>query len=161
MAKYVIIGGVAGGATAAARLRRLAEEADIIVFEKGEHISYANCGLPYYLGGIIPDRERLFVQTPASFGGRFRIDVRVKNEVMRIDPAKQVVHALHRFAVNQLIKQRRQCQRHQRQRRVNVDIALGRRDGKKHDNQGYPGQGQPESRLTAGSPPPVWQGKQS
>lgn len=92
MAKYVIIGGVAGGATAAARLRRLAEEADIIVFEKGEHISYANCGLPYYLGGIIPDRERLFVQTPASFGGRFRIDVRVKNEVMRIDPAKQVVH---------------------------------------------------------------------
>lgn len=82
--KYVIIGGVAGGATAAARLRRVDEMADILLLEKGPHISYANCGLPYYIGGVITDREKLLVQTPKSFGKRFRIDVRVKNEVLSI-----------------------------------------------------------------------------
>lgn len=65
--KYVIVGGVAGGATAAARIRRNTEKAEIILFEKGEYISYANCGLPYYIGGVIRDRERLFVQTPEAF----------------------------------------------------------------------------------------------
>ena len=65
--KYMIIGGVAGGASTAARLRRLDEQAEIILFEKGEYISYANCGLPYYIGGVIEERERLFVQTPVSF----------------------------------------------------------------------------------------------
>lgn len=64
--KYMIIGGVAGGASTAARLRRLDEQAEIILFEKGEYISYANCGLPYYIGGVIEERERLFVQTPVS-----------------------------------------------------------------------------------------------
>ena len=73
--KYVIIGGVAGGATAAARLRRVDEMSEIILLEKGPHISYANCGLPYYIGGVITDREKLLVQTPESFGKRFRIDV--------------------------------------------------------------------------------------
>ncbi|MBP7462078.1 MAG: FAD-dependent oxidoreductase, partial [Candidatus Delongbacteria bacterium] len=86
MSKYVIIGGVAGGASAAARLRRLDEKAEIILLERGEHISYANCGLPYYLGGVIQERDRLFVQTPEGFGGRFRIDVRVNHEVVRINP---------------------------------------------------------------------------
>ena len=75
--KYIIIGGVAGGATAAARIRRIDETGEIILFEKGEHISYANCGLPYYIGGTIADRDRLFVQTPEAFGKRFNIDVRI------------------------------------------------------------------------------------
>lgn len=83
--KYIIIGGVAGGATTAARLRRLDEKAEIIIFEKGEHISYANCGLPYYIGGIIKERNNLFVQTPQSFGKRFNLDVRVLSEVTKID----------------------------------------------------------------------------
>lgn len=83
--KYLIIGGVAGGATAAARIRRIDEKAEIIMFEKGKYISYANCGLPYYIGGTIAEREKLFLQTPASFGGRFNIDVRVENEVLYID----------------------------------------------------------------------------
>ena len=77
--KFIIVGGVAGGATAAARIRRNTEQAEIILFEKGEYISYANCGLPYYLGNVIEERERLFVQTPESFGKRFNIDVRVKS----------------------------------------------------------------------------------
>ncbi len=89
--KYLIIGGVAGGATAAARIRRLSEDAEIILFEKGEHISYANCGLPYYIGGTISDREKLLVQTPESFGTRFNIDVRVNSEVVAIDRAKKTV----------------------------------------------------------------------
>lgn len=89
--KHIIVGGVAGGATAAARIRRADEQAEIILFEKGKYISYANCGLPYYIGGAITEREKLFVQTPASFGGRFNIDVRVENEVVGIDPiAKRV-----------------------------------------------------------------------
>jgi len=85
MNKIVIIGGVAGGATAAARLRRLDEQAEIIMFERGEHISFANCGLPYYIGGAIADREDLLLQTPASFHQRFNIDVRVKCEVLSIN----------------------------------------------------------------------------
>ncbi len=83
--KYLIIGGVAGGATAAARIRRLSEDAEIILFEKGEYISYANCGLPYYIGGVIKERERLLVQTAEGFGRRFGIDVRVRSEVTAID----------------------------------------------------------------------------
>lgn len=90
--KYVIIGGVAGGATTAARLRRIDENAEIIMLEKGEHISYANCGLPYYIGGIIKEREKLLVQTPESFGGRFNIDVRIFSEVNDIDFETQTVN---------------------------------------------------------------------
>ncbi|MBN8707472.1 MAG: FAD-dependent oxidoreductase [Bacteroidetes bacterium] len=89
--KILIIGGVAGGASTAARLRRLDESADIILFEKGPHISYANCGLPYYIGGIIEKREKLFLQTPESFGTRFKLDVRVNSEVMSVDPAAKSV----------------------------------------------------------------------
>lgn len=89
--RYMIIGGVAGGASAAARLRRLDEEAEILLFEKGENISYANCGLPYYIGGVIEERERLFVQTPESFRARFRIDVRVRSEVKAIDPEQKTI----------------------------------------------------------------------
>jgi len=84
MGKIAIVGGVAGGATTAARLRRLDEKAEIVLFERGEHISYANCGLPYYIGGTISERERLFVQTPEGFSARFNIEVRVKHEVLRI-----------------------------------------------------------------------------
>lgn len=89
--KYLIVGGVAGGATAAARIRRLTEDAEIILFEKGKYISYANCGLPYYIGGVIEERDRLFVQTPQAFGRRFQIDVRVEHEVTAIDTAQQRV----------------------------------------------------------------------
>ncbi|MEE0977991.1 MAG: FAD-dependent oxidoreductase [Muribaculaceae bacterium] len=89
--KYLIIGGVAGGATAAARIRRLSEQAEIVLFEKGEHISYANCGLPYYIGGVIAERDRLLVQTPESFGRRFNVDVRVRSEVTAIDRARKCV----------------------------------------------------------------------
>ncbi|MBQ5748203.1 MAG: FAD-dependent oxidoreductase, partial [Bacteroidales bacterium] len=89
--KYIIVGGVAGGATAAARIRRNTENAQVILFEKGEYISYANCGLPYYIGGVIEDRERLFVQTPESFGQRFNIDVRVNSEVVSIDREAKIV----------------------------------------------------------------------
>lgn len=89
--KHVIIGGVAGGATAAARIRRVDEQAEIVLLEKGDYISYANCGLPYYIGGKIADREKLFVQTPESFGRRFAVDVRVGNEVTAIDPKAKTV----------------------------------------------------------------------
>ena len=83
--KYVIVGGVAGGATAAARIRRNTESAEIVLLERGNYISYANCGLPYYLGGVIRDRSRLLVQTSESFGRRFNIDVRVGSEVIAIE----------------------------------------------------------------------------
>ena len=89
--KYIIIGGVAGGATAAARLRRVDEKCDILLLEKGKYISYANCGLPYYIGGVIDEREKLLVQTPASFGQRFRVDVRVENEVIAIHPQNKTI----------------------------------------------------------------------
>lgn len=89
--KHIIIGGVAGGATAAARIRRADEFAEIILIEKGKNISYANCGLPYYIGDVIPDRDKLFVQTPASFGGRFNIDVRVQHEVVKIHSKNKTI----------------------------------------------------------------------
>jgi len=89
--KHVIIGGVAGGATAAARIRRIDEFAEIIILEKGKYISYANCGLPYYIGGTIEDRDELFLQTPESFGKRFNADVRVENTVVNIDTTAKTV----------------------------------------------------------------------
>lgn len=89
--KVVIIGGVAGGATAAARIRRLDEEAEVIVFEKSGFISYANCGLPYYIGGIIEDESALALQTPKSFYRRFNVDMRVHHEVMSIDVKEKMV----------------------------------------------------------------------
>ncbi|MEI8280439.1 MAG: FAD-dependent oxidoreductase, partial [Bacteroidota bacterium] len=84
---------VAGGASTAARLRRLDEHAEILIFERGAYISYANCGLPYYIGEVIKDRNKLFVQTATAFNKRFNIDVRVKTEVTAIDPIKKVVTA--------------------------------------------------------------------
>lgn len=84
--KTVIVGGVAGGASAAARLRRLDENAEIVIFERSGYISYANCGLPYYIGGIITDKEELTLQSPQSFKSRFNIDVRVNHEVVKINP---------------------------------------------------------------------------
>ncbi|MFD4182618.1 FAD/NAD(P)-binding oxidoreductase, partial [Rhodococcus sp. NPDC058514] len=89
--KVVIVGGVAGGMSAATRLRRLDEEAEIVVFERGAHVSFANCGLPYYAGGVIEDRESLLLQTPASLAARFRLDVRVRTEVIAVDPAARTV----------------------------------------------------------------------
>jgi NADPH-dependent 2,4-dienoyl-CoA reductase/sulfur reductase-like enzyme/peroxiredoxin family protein/rhodanese-related sulfurtransferase/TusA-related sulfurtransferase len=89
--KYLIVGGVAGGATTAARLRRIDENCEIIMFERGEYISYANCGLPYYIGGTISDRDKLFVQTPATFGQRFNLEVRNLSEVTSINRDKKTV----------------------------------------------------------------------
>lgn len=89
--KYIIIGGVAGGATTAARIRRNDESAEIILLERGKYISYANCGLPYYIGDVIHERDRLFVQTPTSFGLRFNVDVRVEHEVIDIIPAEKKI----------------------------------------------------------------------
>lgn len=83
--KYLIVGGVAGGASTVARLRRLDEHSEIVMFEKGAYISYANCGLPYYIGDIIPERAKLFVQTPENFKLRFNVDVRTNEEVVSID----------------------------------------------------------------------------
>ncbi len=94
--KVIIVGGVAGGASAAARLRRLDEHAEIIMFEKGQHISFANCGLPYYIGGAITERERLLVQTPQAMKDRFRIDVRTESEVIAIDPTARTITVNHR-----------------------------------------------------------------
>jgi len=91
--KYIIIGAVAGGASTAARLRRLDEHAEIVIFEKGEYISYANCGLPYYIGDVIKDRNKLFVQTAASFNKRFKIDVRVMTEVTGINAGTKTITA--------------------------------------------------------------------
>ena len=85
---YLIIGGVAGGATVAARLRRMDEKANIILFERGKYVSYANCGLPYYIGDTINNREKLFVQTAKGFTDRFRIDIRTEQEVTAIRPDK-------------------------------------------------------------------------
>ena len=89
--RIVIVGGVAGGASAAARARRVSEEAEIILYERGEHISFANCGLPYHIEGTIPDRKRLLVQTPESMRRRFAIDVRTRTEVTRIDRTRKIV----------------------------------------------------------------------
>ena len=89
--KVVIIGGVAGGATAAARLRRLDENAEIVLLERSSYISYANCGLPYYVGGVIQDREALTLQTPERFRARFNIDVRVRHEAVALHPERRTV----------------------------------------------------------------------
>ncbi len=89
--KVLIVGGVAGGASAAARLRRLDETAEIIMFEKGEYISFANCGLPYYVGEVITDKSKLTLQTPQSFNARFNVDVRVFNEVVSINKEEKTV----------------------------------------------------------------------
>ena len=88
---YLIIGGVAGGATVAARLRRMDEKANIVLFERGKYVSYANCGLPYYIGDTINNREKLFVQTVKGFTDRFRIDIRTEQEVTAIRPDKKEV----------------------------------------------------------------------
>lgn len=89
--RTLIVGGVAGGMSAATRLRRLDESAEIVVFERSGYVSFANCGLPYYLGGVIEERSSLLLQTPASLGARFGIDVRVGHEVLAIDPAAKSV----------------------------------------------------------------------
>lgn len=91
--KYIVIGAVAGGASTAARLRRMDEKADIVIFEKGGYISYANCGLPYYIGDVIKDRNKLFVQTATSFNQRFNIDVRISTEVIGIDTNLKTITA--------------------------------------------------------------------
>lgn len=89
--KVLIVGGVAGGATAAARLRRLDEHAQIIMFERGDYISFANCGLPYFIGDVITDEEQLTLQTPESFKSRLNVDVRVRSEVIRINRDKRTI----------------------------------------------------------------------
>jgi NADPH-dependent 2,4-dienoyl-CoA reductase/sulfur reductase-like enzyme len=90
--RIVIVGGVAGGASAAAKARRISEDAEIVLFERGGDISFANCGLPYHVGGIIKDRGRLLVQTPHAMRQRFNVDVRTRSEVLRINrQAKTVV----------------------------------------------------------------------
>ena len=91
MAKYIIVGGVAAGMSAAARLRRLDESAEIVVFEKGGEVSYANCGLPYYIGDVITERDNLLLQTPESFKRRFNVEVRVRHEVLSVDSAGKSV----------------------------------------------------------------------
>ncbi len=91
--KYIIVGAVAGGASTAARLRRLDEHAEIIIFEKGAYISYANCGLPYYIGNVITDRNKLFVQTASAFNQRFNIDVRVQTEVLEVNAEAKTIKA--------------------------------------------------------------------
>ncbi|NGY38723.1 CoA-disulfide reductase [Flavobacterium sp. XN-5] len=102
--KYIIIGAVAGGASTAARLRRLDEHAEIIMFEKGEHVSYANCGLPYYLGNVIKERNKLLIQTAASFKERFNIDVRTMTEVMKIDPKLKTITVLNHITGNEYLE---------------------------------------------------------
>ena len=92
--KYIIIGAVAGGASTAARIRRLDETAEIIMVEKGDYVSYANCGLPYYIGDVIKDRDKLFIQDAASFKKRFNIDVKVKTEAIEIHPSEKKVTLL-------------------------------------------------------------------
>ena len=95
--KIVIVGGVAGGATAAARIRRLDENAEIIIFERSGYVSYANCGLPYYIGGEISDKEDLFLQTPEGFWSRFKIDVRTLHEVTKINRERKTVTVLDKI----------------------------------------------------------------
>ena len=89
--RVVVVGGVAGGMSAATRLRRLDERAEIVVVERSGHVSYANCGLPYYVGGVIEDEDDLLLQTPEKLLERFRLDVRVGSEVVDIDPATPTV----------------------------------------------------------------------
>lgn len=95
MMKVVIVGGVAGGAGTAARLRRNDETAEIIMLERGAYISYANCGLPYYIGGVITDKDALQLQTPGRFHARFNVDVRVDSQVVSVDTEKKCVVVRH------------------------------------------------------------------
>ena len=83
--KIIVVGGVAGGASVAARIRRLSEEDEIIMVERGEYISFANCGLPYYIGGVITERQKLLVQTVERMSKRFNLDIRVLSEVVKIN----------------------------------------------------------------------------
>ena len=108
--RIVVIGGVAGGMSAATRLRRLDADAEIIVIEKSGYVSYANCGLPYYVGGVIEEESALLLQTPASLHARFRLDVRVNTEVLAINPSKKTVaiknldsHETHEIDYDKLI----------------------------------------------------------
>lgn len=103
--RYIIVGAVAGGASTAARLRRLDEKAEIIIFERGAYISYANCGLPYYIGDVIKDRNKLFVQTAAAFNKRFNIDVRTKTEVTQIYPLMKTIKATN-LATGEIYEER-------------------------------------------------------
>ncbi len=96
--KIVIIGGVAGGMSTATRMRRLDADAEIIVIEKSGHVSYANCGLPYYVGGVIEEEEALLLQTPASLHARFRLDVRIASEVLAIDPVGKSVEVINELS---------------------------------------------------------------
>ena len=91
MSKTVIVGGVAGGATAAARLRRLDEKMEIVLLERGDYISYANCGLPYYIGDVIKNRDALLLQTPQGMKDKFRIDVRIQSEVIQIHKEEKFI----------------------------------------------------------------------
>lgn len=93
--KVIIIGGVAGGANAAARLRRLSEELEIVMFERGPYVSFANCGLPYHIGGEIAERSKLLLHTPESLGQRFNLEVKVNSEVVKIDPSNKKVFVRH------------------------------------------------------------------
>ena len=101
MTKILIVGGVAGGASAAARARRLDEQAHIIMFERDQHISFANCGLPYHISGDIEDYDALLLQTPQSFNQRFKVDVRVNNEVISIDRKQKTIMVLDRISGQQ------------------------------------------------------------
>jgi NADPH-dependent 2,4-dienoyl-CoA reductase/sulfur reductase-like enzyme len=92
--KIVIVGGVAGGMSAATRLRRLDASASIVVLERSSYVSYANCGLPYFVGGVIAQQSDLLLQTPASLHARFELDVRVMNEVIRIDRGAKKVFVI-------------------------------------------------------------------
>ena len=89
--KYIVVGGVAGGATAAARLRRLDEAADIVLIERGRHVSFANCGLPYYAGGVIKEQDSLLVQTPERLRAMFALDVRTESEVTAVAPDRHEI----------------------------------------------------------------------
>jgi NADPH-dependent 2,4-dienoyl-CoA reductase/sulfur reductase-like enzyme/rhodanese-related sulfurtransferase len=96
--KVLIVGGVAGGATAAAHARRLCEESEIVIFERGPYVSFANCGLPYYIGGEIVEKNELLVQTPEGLRSRFNLDVRVMSEVLEIDPKQKRIQVLNRIS---------------------------------------------------------------
>ena len=101
MKKHLIIGGVAAGMSAAARLRRIDEKAEIIVLERGGYVSYANCGLPYYIGDEISDRDELLLQTPESFKRRFNVEVRIHNEALAIHPDTKTVTVKNVLTGNQ------------------------------------------------------------
>ena len=103
--RILIVGGVAGGASCAARARRLDEDAEIIVFERGPYVSFANCGLPYYVGNVIQEEKKLLLSSPEMFKQRFNIDVRTENEVVAIDRAACEVE-IKRVATGELYRER-------------------------------------------------------